>query len=460
MKYPDLESSTLEFKRELPKNDQIIKTIIGFCNQSGGKLIIGVDDTGDIVGISDEAIQNTLEYLEKSIYDASYPHIIVRVYAQLIGEKTILIIQVSEGMNKPYYVKSEGIEKGTYIRLGRSTVRATPDIIDELQWQSRGRSFDQMPVYQARMSDIDLDEFKYFLTTKKIAVKKINKDALSAALKSYHLAVDEQIQVYPTVAGILLFGKEPQYFFSEAFIICSHFAGISGREVIATRDCMGVLTEQFQNAYDFIMSRLNKSFTIDSLKRKEKLEIPPSAIREVIMNAVIHRNYHIQGPTKIAIYQDRIEIFSPGGFVGPIHTDNLRMGLTYIRNTAIVKVLREMGYIEKLGSGFKTLFDEYERAGLPKPKVIEGENYIKCILPRPTPEHEMTRKLPELDQKILNLFETATQLSIRDVLDQLRIPRSTVGRMLADLVKKGLLKKMGKGKNVRYSRVFIQRTNA
>ena len=103
MKYPAEESSKLEFKKTIPENDQIIKTIIGFCNQKGGKLIIGIDSNATIVGLSNDDVQKTMEYINKIIFEASAPPIIPLVYIQTIADKTILIIEVSSGMNKPYY---------------------------------------------------------------------------------------------------------------------------------------------------------------------------------------------------------------------------------------------------------------------------------------------------------------------------------------------------------------------
>lgn len=448
MKYPDLESSILEFKREFPKNDQIVKSIIGFCNQNGGKLIIGIDNDGIIIGVPENEIQQVLEYLEKSILEVSYPPILARVYAQNIGKKTILIIEVSAGMNKPYYIKSEGIEKGTYIRLGRSTMRATPEIIDELRWQSRGLSYDEMPVYRVRMDDLNINLFKQFLEHKKVAAPKdidINK-----AMRAYGLVIDEHMQTHPTTAGILLFGKDPQHFFSEAFIICTNFVGISGREVIATRDCLGPLSEQFGEAYNFVINRLNRSFSIKGAQRNESLEIPAEALREVLINAIVHRNYHIPSPIKIAIYENRIEIFSPGSFYGPLTAQNLVMGFSYLRNTVIAKIFRELGYMEKLGTGFKTLFESYAKAGLPKPQVIEGENYIKCILPRPTRDYEKRRQLSDDEDRILNLFQITTELAAGDIIDELHIPRSTTSRILAGLTHKNILRRIGQSKGTRY----------
>lgn len=445
MKYPEAESSTLELKRDLPKNDQIVKTIIGFSNQSGGRLIIGVADDGTIVGIPEKEAARAIEYLNHAIYTASTPPILPDVYTQTIEGKTLLIIEVSSGSNKPYYRKQEGLEKGTYIRLGRSTVRATIDLVEELKWQSHGKSFDCMPVYRTNEDDLDHKKIKEFLEKRK---DRDSKQITQDALLSYYLITQEHTHTYATTAGILLFGKRPQHFFSEAMIICSHFKGIEGREAIASIDCVGTLFEQFATAYEFILSRLSKSFVIREPRRKEKLEIPAEAIREVLLNLLVHRNYHYSSPSKIAIYQDRIEFFSPGIFPNPTIVNNLQSGFSYIRNVAICKVFREANYIEKIGSGFITLFKSYRDWGLKIPSVIEGEGFVKCILPR------VEANIEEVDELrlIMDLFETMTEVSISDVMSHLRLTRPTAGRKLNALVKKGFIQKQGKGRGSSYVR--------
>lgn len=445
MKYPEAESSTLELKRDLPKNDQIVKTIIGFSNQSGGRLIVGVADDGTIIGIPEKEAARAIEYLNHSIYTASTPPILPDVYTQTIEGKTLLIIEVSSGSNKPYYRKQEGLEKGTYIRLGRSTVRATIDLVEELKWQSHGKSFDCMPVYQTNEDDLDHKKIKTFLEKRKDRdSKEITKDTLL----SYYLITQEHTHTYATTAGILLFGKRPQHFFSEAMIICSHFKGIEGREAIASVDCVGTLFEQFETAYEFILSRLSKSFVIKEPRREEKLEIPAEAIREALLNLLVHRNYHYSSPSKIAIYRDRIEFFSPGIFPNPTIVNNLQSGFSYIRNIAICKVFREADYIEKIGSGLITIFKSYRDWELKTPSVIEGEGFVKCILPR------VEANVKEVDElrPVMDLFETMTEVTISDVMSHLRLTRPTAGRKLNALVKKGFIQKRGQGRGSSYIR--------
>jgi predicted HTH transcriptional regulator len=428
MQYPESESSTVEWKKDIPRNDQLIKTAIGFCNQFGGKLVIGVDDNGLITGVPEDAIEQLLEFVDKTIYEATSPSVIPRTYIQRFADKAILVIEVAPGMNKPYYRTSEGIDKGTYIRLGRSTMRATKEIIEELQWQSRGIDYECLPVRRASKEDLDTAKIKDFLDKRKSKDEAKITDHL---LKSYDLIAYEQTGCFPTVAGILMFGRNPQSYVSESMIICSHFLGTSGRETLATVDCVGTLFDQFHQAYGFILSRLYRSFTIRGPKREEVLEIPEEAIREALLNTLVHRNYHIKAPIKIAIFDDRIEFFSPGQFPGPMKIDHMKMGITYLRNPAICKVFREAGYIEKLGTGLLTIFSTYEERGLQCPEFVDGENYVKCILPRKSRAASLEAEL------VMKLFDDKEEISIQDVMRYLSAPRASAGRRLKELVDKG-----------------------
>jgi len=176
--------------------------------------------------------------LDKAICEASHPAIIPRIYAQRFGERSVLTIEVSAGMSKPYFRKSEGMDRGTYIRIGRNTMRATPEMIEELQWQSRGIDFETLPQYRSSKEDLDLAAFQLFLDTRK---NHAHTEANDSMLRAYHLLVSEHAKLVPTHAGLLLFGKHPQQFLPEAMIICSHFEGITGRNTIATVDCEGTL---------------------------------------------------------------------------------------------------------------------------------------------------------------------------------------------------------------------------
>ncbi len=447
VRYPESESALLEFKREVPKNEQIIKTIIGFCNQKGGRLILGVDNNRTIVGLPEDQINKLLESLNHSIYESCYPPIIPLVAAQVFGDKTVLIISVSSGMSKPYFRKSEGIEKGTYVRVGRITVHATPAMIEELKWQSHRIDFEKLPVYNAPLDTLDSQLIQNFLDARKNqASARVTQDVL----RSYSLVIEEHSELFPTYAGILNFGKSPQFFLSEAMIIVSHFRGVEGRNAIASIDCEGTLLNQFQQAHHFVLNRLSKSFSITGIVRDEKLEIPEIAFREALINLLIHRNYHIQAPSKIAIYDDRLELFSPGNFSGPIEQDQLLKGLTYLRNPAICKIFREMGLAEKMGTGFINIFRSYEAWGLEIPQIIEGANFIKCILPRRS--SQAPTKM-QTEERILMLFYSQNEITTQDVINKFSISRATAQRWLNSLLEKRLIERIGRTRNLRYKRI-------
>jgi len=443
MRYPDDESSTVEWKREIPQNDQIVKTVIAFCNHNGGKIVVGVADSGEIVGVPVGEIQKAMEFLDKAIYDASHPTIIPRIYAQRFGEKSILVIEVSSGMSKPYFRKSEGLDAGTYIRLGRSTMKATPDMIEELRWQANGIDYETLPNYRATKDDLDQEAVQYFLDHRK---NQAHAECSDPILRAYSLLVLEHSKLYPTNAGLVLFGKQPQFFLTEAMIICTHFQGISGREAIASVDCEGTLFDQFKQAYSFITSRLYKSFKIRGPKREEKLEIPEVAIREALLNAIIHRNYHIKGPIKISIYDNRVEIFNPGSFVGPFDPNKLRTGITCLRNPIICKIFREAGYVEKLGTGLIAIFESYEENNLMSPRIVEGENYVKLILPR-----ELKNKGEvATDDELVKLFASSPEISLDDVQKILGVSRTTATRKMNRWIKDGRVERAGKTRSTRF----------
>lgn len=453
MKYPEPESSFLEFKREMPKNDQIVKTIIGFCNRYGGKIIIGVNDDRTIIGIADNDVEEMMESLDRMIYEATSPPILPLVYTRTMGDKTVLYIEVSKGMNKPYYRRSEGLENGVYIRIGRHTLRANADLSEELKWQSRGITFDTLPVYQASI-ELDIDTKKvenFFQKRKGRPTVKVTTELLEA----YEIYIKEHGKVYPTSAGILLFGTNPQQYFSESMIICTHYAGIDGREALATKDCTGTLFEQYQEATAFMFSRLYRSFTIKGFERQEVLEVPEIALREVLLNMLVHRNYHIKSPAKISIYDNRIEFFSPGDFPGPLDTHNLLEGMSFLRNPAICRIFREAHLMEKLGTGFIALFNSYMQMNLPTPQIVEGTSFVKCVLPRNTPEtialQQKKDLLPPL-KSVYDLFGVAGEVTVAQVMTALNLPRSTAGRRLATLAQAKLIVKKGAGRAARYVR--------
>lgn len=451
MKFEGAESATLEFKREKPTKQQIVNTVIGFCNFCGGRIVIGVADDGTVVGIDEEQAIEMKESLHRSIINSCTPIIIPSIYLQRLGEKTVLVIEVSSGMTKPYFRTDEGLVHGTYLRLGPETVKANAELVRELQWEAQGHFLDEMPLHRATIEDLDIELFKKYLLERGYVVEGIH---LNELLIQHGLMTDERRHSYPSVGGILLFGKRPQQLLPEAYIICTQFRGIGGREVIAFQDCTGTLFQQLNQAFSFLESRLNKEYTIHNLQRREQLEIPLLALREGIINAVLHRNYLIAGPSKIAIFDDRLEIFSQGNFPRPIPTNQLECGISVARNRVISQFFRQAKLIERIGSGWTTIFSTYRQWGLPPPSVLEGTGFVKVVFPRPSPQADTTiqkeKESARPFKEVLLLLQRNGQVSAKELMNHLQISRQTASRILSRLMKEGVISRKGYGKATYY----------
>lgn len=445
MHFPGTESSTLEFKEVLPNTNKLLQEAIAFANQYGGRIVIGVRDDGTIKGVDESHAEQLLEFINNTFYREITPPLMPLVFTRRFGDQVVLIIEVHEGTTKPYHLTSAGVKEGTFVRVGRSSVRATADTIQMLQWEARGKFSDEYPVYRASWKDIDDQKFRLFLKNRKIrgSTPDLRKIALS-----YRIITEEQGREFATTAGILLFGKETHALLPECNIVCSQFKGTSGREAIRSIDCTGTLFEQFEQAFAFTTSCLSKSFKIRSVVRTEEYEIPLIALREIFLNAVVHRDYSLKAPTKIAIFDDRIEVFSPGNFPGPLTLDLLEAGITYVRNAFICKVFREAGYIEKLGTGFSTVFRLFREAQLLAPVVNEGSGFVKCILPRKKSGPGKAAVLPH--ERALQFIKSRGTVSIRDLSQELQVSRASAGRILKNLVDANKIKSRGRGPSTCY----------
>jgi ATP-dependent DNA helicase RecG len=450
MRFPRTESSTLEFKEALPSTNKLLQEAVAFANQHGGSIVIGVRDDGTIKGIDETQAQQFLEFINNTFYREITPPLMPLVFTRRFGTRLILIIEIHEGTTKPYYLTTVGVKEGTFVRVGRSSVRATADTIQMLQWAARGKFPDEYPVYRASWKDIDDRKFRLFLKNRKV---QGNAPDLRKIALSYHIITDEQGREFATTAGILLFGKETQALLPECHIVCSQFRGTSGRDAIRSIDCAGTLFEQFEQAFSFTASCLSKSFQIKSVVRSEEYEIPIIALREILLNAVVHRDYSIKAPTKIAIFDDRIEVFSPGNFPGPLTPDLLEAGITYVRNAFICKIFREAGYIEKLGTGFSTVFRLFREAHLIAPVVNEGSGFVKCVLSRRKLSPEKAAVHPQ--DRALHFMKSRGAVSIRDLSEELQVSRASAGRILKELVKAGKIESQGRGPSTQYILVKV-----
>lgn len=437
--FPERESKLLEYKSTVPKFEALLKTCIAFANASGGKIIIGVDDEShEIIGISDNDRTKIYDDFPNSLYDSTSPSLIAQIYEQNFNNKSVLIIEVPASPRKPYFLKNKGISNGTYIRVGSSTRKATEEYIEDLTREAQRISYDEEIVHAGR-EILDKTLLNDFLG-KKITSKRLLSEHIIAAQ-----AANKEVYL-PTVAGVLSFSNQPHEFIPEALVRCTLFIGTKGRDILQTEDITGPIEKQAQESLICIKRWIASRYTLHGVKLKQATLVPVEALREAIINALLHRKYSIPGAIKIAVYDNRIEIFSPGCFPGLIDLNTLGDGTTFLRNPHLVRLAYKQHLVETRGTGIRLIYESCKKAKLKKPEYYEEGDFVKVIF-----YFEPDRVSYEDDSDaILAFIELQKSITAKQVADFLSVSHNTAIRKLARLIDDGKVYKLGGGANVTY----------
>lgn len=435
------ESKNLEFKSKVPKYENLIKTCVAFANGSGGQILIGIEDKNKkIIGFSETDRQKIYHDFQNSLYDSTTPSLFADIYEKNMGDESILVIEIAHANKKPCFVTKEGPTKGVYIRVGSSTRKANKDYIEELLRENRRSYYDEEILFD-----------KNILLNEELLEEFYGEKPVKRQLQSDRF-IDKQAEnqriFYPTIAGTLLFSISPEKYIYEAYIICTRFEGTKGREIIQKEEITGNLKKQIDDSSRLIVSWLRRNYSLVSNTLEAESIVPEKAIREAVINAVVHRKYSIPGAIKISLYDDRLEIFSPGNFPGLVDINNLGDGTTYLRNPTLAQAFRKLKLIEKLGSGIKLIYDSCLKKGLKSPVYNEDGDFVKLTF----------NFVPNFDsdnfdeKEILRLFEYKSELTIKDLVQNLEISRNTATRKMNKLIKNKMVKRVGKGPLVKYIR--------
>lgn len=413
------ESKVLEFKEFLPEGEKIAKTVIAFSNTSGGQLIIGVDDNRNIKGIDpDIDIFELQDKIVSIIYDLCYPNILPEFYTTNVNGKLLFVIEVYRGNLLPYYLKKGGRNNGTYVRIGSSNRKADVETVIDLERQRTNRGFDEDVCYDIPLESLDLSPLhKRFEAQNKIL------DA--EKLKNLRLVKEEDGYLYPTQALLILLGLK-----ENAMVKCARFKGTTMEVFIDQKEFTGDLFDQLDNVEMFIKNHLHLASVIKGLQREDRYEIPMEVIREVLLNAYVHRDYiNVGRDIKVGIYDDIVNIVSPGGFPNSITLDDVLAGRSEARNKVLAKIFKELGYIEQWGSGIKRIFAWCKEVGLAKPSIAEKGDFVDVELYRDTKSvqesvHESVRESvrENLNQKQINALSFCfVPRTSKEILDSLNI---------------------------------------
>lgn len=378
------EDKNIEFKREMPRNhEKFLKDIIAFSNTSGGKVIIGIEDKTNIVyGIGEQNPFKLSDNISNMISDACTPQIDPDITIRTLEDKTILEIDVVPGKFRPYYIASKGKEVTSYIRINGTSRPADERRLKELEFEGQNLSYDKMPCIGK-----EYDEEKALnlcKEMKRIAFEACKTEDEKAEVKNMTLEKLEDFGVLSkagkkfsvTNAFDLMTDNKNR----NAKIQCALFKGTTRDVFIDQKEFTGPIYEQVDDAYHFILRHINLGAQINGIYRSEEYELPTRAIREMVANAVVHRSYLDEACVQVCIFDDRIEVLSPGMLYGGLDIATAKMGKSRCRNEAIAEAFHYMHIIEAWGTGIPRLYNRSAKYGLPEPLFEEFGDGIKVTM--------------------------------------------------------------------------------
>ncbi len=371
------ESKNVEFKESLPERSiKYMKSVVAFANGTGGKIIFGVADrTREVVGLGEDDVFKEMDAIANAVSDSCEPAIIPDITAQTIDGKTVIVVEVSEGRQRPYYIKALGKEGGVYVRVAGTTRLADEYMIKELMFEGSNRHFDQVLCTGLTITDEQINELCQVM--KEQAIRNARSDEQKAAIKdvgrqqlrSWGILIERDGKDYPSNAFAILTGNGGLHVATQ----CGVFKGTTKAVFVDRREYTGPLWEQIDEAFHFVLRNIHLGATIVGIYRQDIYEIPPDAIRELIINAMVHRSYLDHGTIQVAVYDNRLEITSPGKLPMGQTIERMKEGYSKIRNEALAYAFSYMNLIEHWGSGIPRIIDKVKAAGLREPEFIGGE---------------------------------------------------------------------------------------
>lgn len=441
------ESETVELKEVVV--DDIKKEIIAFANCDGGKLYIGVRDDGTVIGL-DNADSVSLQ-ISNMVRDAIKPDITMFLHYETIVEngKNVVVVDIQRGTDRPYYLAKKGMRpEGVYVRQGYSSVPATDTAIRRMIKETDGDRFEAMRclnqdlTFEATKKEFELRKTD-FRPQQMRTLKLIDQDGLYS-----NLALLLSDQCVHTIK-VAVFQGTDQTIFKDR------------------REFTGSLMQQMNEVYDFIDFRNQTRATIEKLYRVDVRDYPEVAVREALLNLLVHRDYSFSASAFISIYEDRIEFVSIGGLMPGIDLEDVMVGISVCRNQDLANVFYRLHLIEAYGTGMGKIMKAYESMQV-KPVIETTKNAFKIILPNINAKYETEnatvktksdtpvtvhteKELSDEEEKILEYARKYGAITRNDVIGLLEVSASTAARVIRKMVKTNLLEQKGKARNTHYT---------
>ena len=441
------ESEYTEFKREY--TEDIKKTVIAFANTCGGSIYIGIEDNGRVSGIND--IDETQLKVTNAIRSGIKPDVILftEYHVEKINMKDVLRVDVQKGTSSPYYLSGKGLRpEGVYIRQGPSTVPASETAIFNMIRETDGNSYE------------DLRSTNQTLTFNTAEKEFLEREVAFGNSQQISLGIKNRDDIY-TNLGFLLSDQ------CRRSIKVAVYGGLV-KEVFQDRDeFAGSLLKQLDEAYDYIDRYNRNRAEVKGLRRIEQRDYPVEAIREALLNSLIHRDYSYNSSILISIFDDRIEFVTVGGLAKGITMEDIKLGISLSRNEKLAYVFYRLDLIESYGTGIPKIIRSYDDSHK-KPKLETSDNAFKITLPNKNVHQEnIVREatspyfaeeaatpndlyLDDYNKTVLELISSNNSITRKDVDMALGVSQPTSSRILNQLTKAGLIHKTGRGKNTRY----------
>ena len=426
------ESETVELKEIVV--DDIKKEIIAFANGEGGRLYIGVRDDGTVTGL--ESVDNVSLQISNMVRDAIKPDLTMFLHYKTIEieEKQVLEIEIQRGTERPYYIAKKGLRpEGVYVRQGYSSVPANDTAIRRMIKETDGDRFEEMRSLEQNLTFVE--------TSREFARRNVEFGLHQ--MKTLKLLNDDGIY---TNLGLLL---------SEQ---CKHtikvavFQGTDQSVFKDRREFSGSLFKQLNEVYEYIDMHNQTQSTFNKLLRIDTRDYPEDALREALLNLMVHRDYGFQASALISIYEDRIEFVSVGGLVSGIDLEDIMMGISVCRNQNLANVFYRLQLIEAYGTGIRKILNAYHDVKQ-KPEIQHTQNAFKIILPNRNQSLERKEEyevLSKTEQQIIELMKQNGKLSRKEIETKLELSTSTVLRLLKKLTEKNLVVQNREGRKVNY----------
>ena len=430
------ESENVELKEVVV--DDIRKEIIAFANGEGGKIYIGIQDDGTVIGVEDP--DGSSLRISNMVRDTIKPDLTMFIHYETIvtNGKQIVVVDIQRGTERPYYIAKKGLRpEGVYVRQGYSSVPATDSAIRRMIIETDGDSFEEMRSLEQNLSfNAATIEFE-------------RRNTKFEAQQMQTLKIIDANGIY-TNLGLLLSDQ------------CSHtikvafFQGVDQNVFKDRHEFTGSLMQQLNDVYDYIDMHNQTKASFEKLLRIDIRDYPEVAVREALLNLLVHRDYAYSASALISIYSDRIEFISIGGLLPGIEMNDIMLGVSVCRNQKLANVFYRLQLIEAYGTGIRKIMKAYENSEN-KPIFESASNSFKIVLPNINSNSlplnadiGKSLRLSEIENKVIiyvNANASITRIEVEKLLD---ISSSTANRLLKQMTEKNLLKKSGQGVSTKY----------